>query len=1025
MAELDNATKTAIRSHYVAAGFPQSQVDNLIGQMKFHNHADFSDFINLTGPAVTTFNNATNMVAQRNNKILDVIKNTDVVEQFREAIVEVIKEKLVPHIRNFAEASSEPSRYSDQALPCALKAFTIEYATKAIHALSSTTGTSDLTINNNRFQTNNYLATCLCNALRGDFSNFAAKTDAEVVDLILGTNLPPKERIEHLWSILNNHVIYNIKSLQEVLNVTHQPKILGHEIDNMVNGLPQNISALIKYKGMTYLANDKISAVGQVPNEDDFIDGVDLILMDKAFLTATEFEQQQRKLSENTNAFVELRYIERLVKEGDYQSLSALSAATQTILDFVLKHKELAIKNVNANSSVWSTIFTSEEMTKLSELETNNPTFNKDNLYFYYAFLKTYIDTRKIDFNDNKYKNINKLFEIIKSTGNITAINNEFLRWYSTIDPYSLSREELRELEGVFPKYFFQSLSYEDKHMYQLCKQHNIPFEYHYKINPKSFEKILELCGNESFQTKAIPVELLKKAPSEITELHQYLITQGLNLSSVPSYLFKHSVTTLVKHNEFFQNYGIGLMRIPAYYFDYSIEELQKAINKADGITGIYASEEFLASVRREEKVSKNLQQINFFENMYNQQMNQILIEGALEMQKQIDLEEQAKAQLKQQHIMEIYQRIPNALRRRKSLTAQLIQEGYTNEEIGYAFIIKDVESKCKIPASVLATYSFEELKRMNLSSKKFPQNIHGVPIIQSGPQPLINNKLAQTRRKNTAKDIQRIMNSISEIMPGMKSINESEVMANYVQCRTFLPNVEPGEYLLYKTPIEVNGIASKFEESLMPEMLYLDMDILLELEQEIIIGQIYRVRQLRHVNNSKIPVDEILDYQNACFVNELLRQKLEDKKATARKAHQEELEKEALRAQIAQLEAQLVLAEQNSKSKEQVSALENEPELDKGPAPAPLPTPQITTDSSSPIVIHSTLPPIHPIQIDPNYQITAINPALSYYFEELYRKKEDWGSVSEEDRGTAIESMFLQPNTKPSVLIEHKGRKL
>ena len=85
--------------------------------------------------------------------------------------------------------------------------------------------------------------------------------------------------------------------------------------------------------------------------------------------------------------------------------------------------------------------------------------------------MKTYIDTKKIDMNDRKYKNINKFFNMVKSSNNITSLGDQFCSWYSSIDLTQLTPEEIEELRLIDPKFIYNSLSYTDKLIYQKYNQ--------------------------------------------------------------------------------------------------------------------------------------------------------------------------------------------------------------------------------------------------------------------------------------------------------------------------------------------------------------------------------------------------------------------------------------------------------------------------------------------------------------------------------------------------------------------------
>lgn len=875
MPEIDNTKKNALRNYYSAAGVPQAKIDNLIGQLKNHNHSDFSDFINMSGDANTVFNAAERRVSDRNNKIISVVKNTDITEKFREAIVEVIKQKLVPHIKDFSTASADPSRYADTSVPCALKAFTIEYAAKALHALSSTEGVSDLSLSNNRFQTNNYLAKTLCNVLREDYSGFMAMQDADIIDLVLGRNLSEKERIEHIWGILNGHVIYNIKSLPEVLNVTGQSKILGHEIENMVNGLPKNIAALISYKDITYHANPSIAKRGSLPTEEHYLGGADLTLMNHdEYLTEEDFKQQKKKLSQNTNAFVELRYLERLVQEGDYQSLSTLSAATQTVLDFVLKHPELARKDITATSSVWGNFFTPDEMTHLAELQTNNPSFDQENLYYYYAFLKTYIGSRQLDFNDKKYQNINKLFEMIKSADNITALENQYMEWFKGIDPYSFSKEELKELEGIFPKQFFSALSYTDKHVYKLCKTRNIPFEFYYKSNYESLQKIYELCGPD-FQNQSIPAELLFHSPETIEKYYSTISRLGLSLADAPSYYFR------------FTPQEIAQAHLERHTPSFSPEEISMLeISEEDLTPDKYISQDELTKMRINNKARQAMDDEGINAHMPQDELNWA-IQGIHQTEAYKATQEKLKLVTRNANIIRLRALLANGSKTK----TELLQEGYTSDEIALTVMIQRLEQTTKLTTEQLLGWS--DVKIREIYATAYPrakkQYINGHTLENAGRKPLSENRLHGARATNTYLDIKEMMDRVESIKPGMKYLNPSEAVQSYLNCRVVIPDIEPGEYLLYKTSDEVNQIVSKAQDDFLPEMLYMDKEVLNYLTPQFIKKHIERMRRGQ---GNLATAGSILDYDTTTIINENLLDFVAEKKESeqAKREYQEAL---------------------------------------------------------------------------------------------------------------------------------------
>ena len=309
---------------------------------------------------------------------------------------------------------------------------------------------------------------------------------------------------------------------------------------------------------------------------------------------------------------------------------------------------------------------------------------------------------------------------------------------------------------------------------------------------------------------------------------------------------------------------------MPAYYFKFTPQEIFLAHNwkytpqfdndelEASGLTeediiqSPYVSLEELKFVRKSQKAYEIMDIENLNASMSQDEMNGL-----------INSSHQTAAYYQEEYERKKLQRNANIIHLRsmptlsEKNTLELLQEGFTIEEITFAKLTKELEKSTKLTTRELLEMSYEELLNINRGEHRRPSSL----------TPTNDNSHGQTSYTK----MKKIMNELPDVSPEMKAISPTDIMLSYIRCRDVYPGIEPGNYLLYKTPEEVASIISSVSTNFLPEMLYLDQGVFEELEPTIIKSQIEQMRRKVHGDNIDISSVQI-NYEKAKEVNEILK---------------------------------------------------------------------------------------------------------------------------------------------------------
>ena len=618
-------------------------------------------------------------------------------------------------------------------------------------------------------------------------------------------------------------------------------------------------------------------------SDEDYFSGIDMLLMLIKFDSKKQVDSQKQLLAENTEAFIDYRYIEDLSNEEINNLLSSFSVASYMILDFVLNNQEISKKGLELSDyDSLKNVFSREEFDKLNDIVLRQGLDYKT-VIFYYAFMKNYVDVKHIDLNDSKMKNINELFKTIRDSNSIVDLGNMFNEWYSNVDPYELSREELDEIQRVFPKFFFDSLNYNDKYMFNQCREYGIPFEFYYKSNKAGFDKVVELCGVEGLRFKTISIDLLMKTPEEISEYYDVCNSVGINMLELPSHLLNKSADSLYRYNEYFKSKGMSLDSVPVHYFKYDLDVIQCTMSKLEEDRLLTDDELFdgkcetvaiksIAKMMRErgyeisdlEKLSPEYIGSSSFSIPYARAFFDFKSDA-------IEKELKDRSLLKQ--IKTLIPMMKGATFLREEDKQILIKMGYNPEAIYYAIDMTTFERMYKITTDELLARGMDDLNTMMI----FHSRVDGAEGNVLNDHDYVDFPWFSAEQRTDALDVLEMMNSVSEITEGMLPLTKRQTINNYFVCQQYT-DAKPGEYLLYKTKDDVLEIVDRFKSDFRPELLYLDMNVLMNCDPFDICDDIDSAREIAEIYDED-SIEQPLTYDVAMTINNKYRRKLERKR--------------------------------------------------------------------------------------------------------------------------------------------------
>lgn len=450
----------------------------------------------------------------------------DVYTFIKPYIKSMIEGRYIPHIQDVIMAS-ETENSNNSEISSALKALAVELSLKNIHVLlddniaKSTLERKIIDIIRNNTVTGSEVDKL--NVIRG--LNGSNQFVTEIFSIVPGQTADELE--SNIWNIMTS-ILYEVKSIDEIKAEVHnnpilgnREKPLGHEINEILNALPPVFKELIKYKMMTNIPRAKqLSQKIATLDETDYLTEIDMLLMTIRFDASKQVDESNTLLSNNTEAFIDFRYLQKLSSDQINELLSSLSVASYMILNYTLNNDALAKKDLDVHDyNNLSSIFSREEFDELNDMINRNNLDYKTTMY-YYAFLKNYIGTRTLLRDDKKFKNIDELFKVIRSNNNIVSLGSLFSEWYENINLMDLSVEEINELTVFSPEFMYQYFSQQDKLIYLKCKDANIKFEYYYKLNPQLFDSIITLF-KEELNGQSIPYYYFNYTISEIDNAYK------------------------------------------------------------------------------------------------------------------------------------------------------------------------------------------------------------------------------------------------------------------------------------------------------------------------------------------------------------------------------------------------------------------------------------------------------------------------------------------------------------------------
>ncbi len=521
-------------------GITESQVKELRDKIKKYRLTGWptcTQWNNVTSSTpqselIIRYNNLINLLTQYEYKLSSIVTSAYIELESNKTIERLITKRWIPHIKDVISSSNSTSSTNIE-MSSSLKTFSIELAVKTMLVLLHKTQLTKTELTSRIVDEINKNVTS-GNDISRLFQIESLNLSGYFHDSLFGPpGISQDEKDLYLWQLMPN-LIRSTKTVDEVQNAVTNGRFLGHEINELISGLPMEVKNLIKYKAMSNLAHPEFTKKINSLQPEDFFNEIDFLLMTLGFKSKKEVQKQSKMIEEQTDAFVKFRYLEGMSNEEILELLTSVSTASYMVLDYLMNNPVLLDRNEKFETyESLESIFTREEYDKINSLIVTNQSQIEDrkSLIYFYAYMKTYIGTRQIDINDKRFKNINVLFKTIQDSNNIAELGNLFHEWYSNIDINDLSIEELNELKNFNPKYLYSQLSQIDKLVYKKCESAGIEFEYYYKVNLKLLEQLLEKYGR-MFQGKSIP-NYYFNMPFEVIDAEYQYRMHNTNINSL------------------------------------------------------------------------------------------------------------------------------------------------------------------------------------------------------------------------------------------------------------------------------------------------------------------------------------------------------------------------------------------------------------------------------------------------------------------------------------------------------------
>lgn len=625
--------------------------------------------------------------------------------------------------------------------------------------------------------------------------------------------------VEHEFSNLMKQVREQLVQIAKNNDPTVRTRT-GHEINELLNNVLQShIANLIKYRSIANYGSDRIISEGYIPTISDKSQtafAADYFLMIKDFTspeqttTMREIASQHNEIyQQNNKAFEQYRYKDKQANLMDYQELNARMAASHMILEFLLNNVEL-FRQLDTNQIEYDYIknlLTQEEYDKLVEIAKNN-SYDINQMILYHAFLKQYLKERTPKLNDKRYERINKLFEEIKQAGDISYTSSRFIEWYSKIDITTLTPEEIKELNIIDPNFIYKSLSYKDKLIYKKCQKYGIVFEYYYKISPQVFEKIIQICGDE-LEGRSINIGLFSNTLEETISFFALIKDMGLSIDEIPDYYYRCRVDELINaYNEFIRTNGPTRIIPQEFILNYASKATQQE----------FKNKEFDILNKKERD---NDELMRTFSNSDANIFTRLLY---LINQKYNNYDDYANHD---------YKKYASSINNEEiELLAKIL--GISLEEI------LKISVRYHLMQELLKEQEFQDLA-IDFQRKR-DMGLLDDRVILDDETTVIKQEIVAT---------QNVMDKQIEVGIDMLFLTSEEILLSYKMCQSQIPELKIGDYLFYKTPLEVREIINLCNQNNIPfttDLLYFDYELLQECIKEIstnisIVKQVVRAR--------------------------------------------------------------------------------------------------------------------------------------------------------------------------------------
>lgn len=453
--------------------------------------------------------------------------------------------------------------------------------------------------------------------------------------------------MDSVWMGIKSQDMTAINAVKELYpDKEFSGKVSGHHLYAILtNFLEDNekVKTFIKYKMMLLYSDD--SQKVSVPTEDEFVTAKDIMLMFRDFRIKNKDENDITQLNAqmvvHSNDFDGERYSVDHLSEDDVRfNLSFAIAAYEALYHELKNYSDYTSSNVPSKYSGISNVYSDDldtlikDSSKESVLDSvisypNNSLLldldKKDfytliryfsfdeikwmveeidksprsttveekkselkQLIYYCSFFKTY-EEDNIKFDSPKYERINKLFNMIKTTNDVSLLGRQFEEWFKSIDINSLSEEEFEVLSNVDYQYIYNQLDYASQVIYQKCKKYGVKFHMGYK-------DMIYSNGINVDETVKDALEVIKREKDESSLYSNFTtINVAENIDKIFE-LFKDSDAIIPEYlwiidyeylEEFFSKHKFDLKLLPQTYvpviFKIPDDEFDKYIEAVGG----------------------------------------------------------------------------------------------------------------------------------------------------------------------------------------------------------------------------------------------------------------------------------------------------------------------------------------------------------------------------------------------------------------------------------------------------------